>query len=421
MATSNNRIQSWQPLPHPEWLEKVNGEGDAFLLNEIVPLDAESLLASARRLTGLTDFGDDYWREPFQVLTEALQQESQLTLMGRLVTRNDLLLWLRNRLEIEALCQAHPEIEQTPVTAPVFIAGLPRSGTSILYELLAQDPRFRVPASWEALFPCPLPDRAPGDPDPRHEQAHQLVTQWGRLAPEYQTMHEMGADIPCECGMLIAHTFVSDHIAALIQSPSYHALLAQADMEPVYRYHKRVLQVLQWRRPGQHWLLKAPAHLSHLETLFKVYPDARVIHTHRDPIKSMASATSLLGTLYWTRSDQHFEASVFEDLMLGEATAARLNRVIQQREDGVLPTAQVTDSRYQDLIDDPEGAVARLYQWLGLSFGAVESERVHDYLEHKPKGKHGKHHYTPPSAEQIARERPLFADYQRRYNIPDEL
>lgn len=421
MGTSNNRIEAWRPAPHPEWLSTVNREGLAFELDEVVPLDAESLLRSARRRTGLSDFGDEDWREPFQVLTEALQTEAQLTLMGRLITRNELILWLSNRLQVQALCKAHPEIEQAPVQAPIFIAGLPRSGTSILYELLAQDPRFRVPASWEALFPCPAPEHSGGSPDPRREKAHQLLTQWGRLAPEYRTMHEMGAEIPCECGMLTAHTFVSDHIAALIQSPSYHSWLAEADMEPVYRYHKRLLQVLQWRRPAQHWLLKAPAHLSHLETLFKVYPDARVIQTHRDPIKSMASATSLLGTLYWTRSDQHFEASLFEDLMLGEATAARLDRVMAQRDTGAVPAAQITDSRYQDLIDDPEATVSHLYDWLGLHFSDNDKQRVHDYLQYKPKGKHGAHRYTPPSPEQVARERPLFASYQQRYHVPNEL
>lgn len=420
MTSEENRIRAWQPEPHPEWLDTVNREAEAFLLDEVVPLDAESLLRSAQRRTGLTDFGDDHWREPFQLLTEALQKEAELTLMGRLATRNELVLWLSNRLQVEALCKAHPEIEQTPVRAPVFIVGLPRSGTSILYELLAQDPRFRVPASWEALFPCPpLPDE--GDDEARRHQAHQMLTQWGRLAPEYVTMHEMGADIPCECGMLTAHTFLSDHIAALIQSPSYHGLLATADMEPVYRYHRRLLQVLQWRRGADHWLLKAPAHLGHLETLFKVYPDARVIQTHRDPIKSMASATSLLGTLYWTRSDQHFEASLFEDLMLGEATASRLEAVMALRDGEQVPEGQITDSRYQDLIDDPEGTVARLYRWMGLSFGSTESDRVHNYLTHKPKGKHGVHRYREPGPEQVARERPLFQAYQQRYRVPDEI
>lgn len=421
MADSNNPIQAWQPPPHPEWLQQVNREGGAFELTEVVPLDAESLIASACRRTGLTDFGEDYWREPFSILTEALENEAQLTLMGRLVTRNELILWLSNRLQIEALCKAHPEIEQTPVEAPLFIAGLPRSGTTILYELLAQDERFRVPASWEAFFPCPLPNVAPSAPDPRHDQAHQLVTQWGRLAPEYNTMHEMGADIPCECGMLMAPTFLGDHLAAMLQTPTYHAYAAQADMEPVYRFHKRVLQVLQWRRPAQRWLLKAPAHLSHLPKLFSVYPDARLIQTHRDPIKSMASVTSLLGTIYWMRSDKHFEASAFEDLMLGEATAARLMNVMRQRDDGMIPAGQFTDSRYQNLIDDPVSTVTRLYEWLGMPFSEADAEKVRAYLQHKPQGKHGKHHYTPPSAEQVARERPLFAEYQQRYRVPDEI
>jgi hypothetical protein len=148
-------------------------------------------------------------------------------------------------------------------------------------------------------------------------------------------MHEMGGRIPAECGLLMANSFVSDHIAALHQAPEYGALYAAADMRPAYRDHRTILRILQWKNPRGHWLLKAPAHQSHLDALLETYPDARIIQTHRDPIMCMASTTSLMGCLLFMRSDLPFDAHAFEDIMLGEATARRLERVMEQRRTGV--------------------------------------------------------------------------------------
>ncbi len=214
------------------------------------------------------------------------------------------------------------------------IVGLPRSGTSILFELLSQDPDVGVPLMWEALQPCPPPEAATYTTDARIAQADKLFTQWNRVAPEFASMHEMRGDIPAECGLLMAGTFISDHIAALHQTHSYSAWCIEADFLPVYRYHKTILQILQWKNPRPRWLLKAPEHQVHLDTLLQVYPDARIVQTHRDPIKCMASTTSLMGTLYSMRSDQPFNAQLFDNIIMGEATAQRLEHVIKQRETG---------------------------------------------------------------------------------------
>src|SRR5580704_12132263 len=146
-----------KPLTRPEWVDRLNAEGrmwqGAAMLREMVPLDADSLIASAKTLTGLDDFGEDDWREPFAVLLKSLEEEAELTLTGRLATRSEILLWLRTRLKLTDLLARHPEILDTPVDKPIFIAGLGRSGTSILQELLHQDPRLRTPLFWEAYFP----------------------------------------------------------------------------------------------------------------------------------------------------------------------------------------------------------------------------------------------------------------------------
>ena len=407
----------WTPPSHPEWLEIVNREGGYLNLKAVVPLDEESLLREAEKTTDLSDFGDDLWREPFRVLIKSLEEEADLTLMGRLMARNDIISWLSTRLQVEETIKQNPAILDEEIKSPMVITGLPRSGTSILFELLSQDPDVKVPRTWEGMMPCPPPETATYDNDPRIEKAHNLATQWSRVAPEFASMHEMGGLIPAECGQIMCATFISDQIAALHQTPSYSIYMMQADYEPVYQYHRKVLQILQWKNPRKRWLLKAPEHQVHLDTLLKVYPDARIVQTHRDPIKCMASTTSLLGTLYWMRSDQNFNAEVFENIIMGEATSNRLEKVIRLREEGAIPAASITDSRYQDLMDDPMGCIEQTYQYFDMALTEEIKDLMLKYLEGKPKGKFGQHKYQ---IDDSAEERKLFQRYQEYYNVPSE-
>ncbi len=416
---TDSKQAMWQAPEPPEWLAALNAEGEHFDLPAVVPLDEASLLAHACQTTRLSDFGGDTWLEPFRVLIRALEEEAGLTLMGRLMARNDIMLWLRTRLQVHDTLKRHPEIIEQDVPAPMFIVGLPRSGTSILFELLSQDPDVGVPATWEAMMPCPPPETADYATDSRINRAHQLATQWSRVAPHFATMHEMGGHIPAECGLLMCPTFISDHIAALHQTHSYSAYCAEADFLPVYKYHKQLLQILQWKNPRQRWLLKAPEHQVHLETLLQVYPDARIVQTHRDPIKCMASTTSLIGTLYSMRSELPFDASLFENIIMGEATAQRLEKVMQQRDDGVVPGANITDSRYQDLMDDPLGCIEQIYQHFDLPLSNTARSNMQAYLSEKPQGKFGKHDYQVGS--QHVEERELFQRYQRTYQVPSEV
>ena len=414
--STNNPL--WQAPPHPQWLSQVNDEACCFDLQAVVPLDETSLLDHAMAKTGLSDFGEDSWREPFQVYLKSLESEAQLTLFGRLMARNDLILWLTTRLEIMDWLKRYPEIEEQEVKAPMFIVGLPRSGTSILFELLAQDPDVGVPLMWEALQPCPPPEIATYGTDPRIEYADSVFTQWNRVAPEFAAMHEMRGDIPAECGLLMAGSFISDHIGSLHQTPSYAMWCAQADYLPAYKYHRKVLQVLQWRNPRARWLLKAPEHQVHLDVLLQIYPDARIVQTHRDPIQCMASTTSLMGTLYHMRSDQPFNAAMFENILMGEATAHRLEKVMDQRDSGLVPPANIADSRYQDLIEDPLANIQRLYRHFDLDLSDTAKTAMKAYLAAKPKGKFGTHRY--PVQEEHLSARPLFERYQTRYQVPNE-
>lgn len=413
--------KGWTPPARPEWVARVNEEGRGMDIASLVPLRSRELIETAMANTGLSDFGGDDWREPFEILVESLEKEAELNLFGRLMTRSDLLIWLQERLQIEDAYRQHPEIEDEVVNAPVFIVGQARSGTSILFELLSTDSRFGVPTNWEIMFPCPPPEAATYRNDPRIAKADHLLTQWHRVTPSFLSMHELGAMIPNECKVAMNCTFVSDNLTGVFQVPTYYTWLQQADLTGSYAYYKRMLKLLQWKNPRRHWLLKSPSHTESLPVLFKVFPDARVVLTHRDPVKARASVANLLGTLYWIRSDKAFDAASFERLMTSEAYAFSLNRVIDQVEAGEIPRAQIHDFLFAELMRDAPAALAALYDELGLDFPEQVRQGVIDYLAHKPQGKFGKNVYTVGDREQIARERALFARYQKFHGVPNEV
>ncbi len=411
----------WTPPARPDWLATLNQEGRGMDIASLVPLRARELLDTAMANTGLSDFGKDEWREPFEILVKAINEEAELNLFGRLMTRSDLLIWLQERLEIEETYRLHPEIEDEVVDAPVFIVGQARSGTSILFELLSQDGQFGVPTNWEIMFPCPPPEAATYRSDPRIAKAQHLLTQWHRVAPSFLAMHELGASIPNECKVAMNCTFVTDNLTGIFQIPSYYQWLTQADLSVPYAYYKRMLKLLQWKNPRSHWLLKSPSHTESLPVLFKVFPDAQVVYTHRDPIKARASVTNLLGTLYWMRSDKPFDATAFERLMTPEAYAHSLNRIIEQIEDGTIPRSRIHDLLFADLMAQPQETIVRLYQKMGLQFSEQASSSVLNYLSQKPQGKFGKHQYSVGERDQIARERKMFVRYQQFHHVPDEV
>ncbi len=400
----------------PDWLSKANSEADFLALQDVLPLDFESLVQHAIRSTGLDDFGEDYWQEPLKILCKDLDSVAELTLFGRIAARSDLLIWLQNRLNILALIQRHPEITEQEIVTPMFIVGLPRSGTSILFEVLAQDPDAGVPLTWESMFPYPPPEAASYQSDPRIQRAHRMYTQWARLVPEFATIHEMGGKIPAECGMLMCSSFISDQIASMQMADNYAAWHATADVRPAYRWHKLILQVLQWKKPRGRWLLKAPAHQNYLDILLETYPDARIVQTHRDPIKCMASTTNLMACIYKMRSDRRFDAVAFDNILMGEPTAQRLEHVMAQRASGVIPDASICDSHYYDLLEDPIANVQKIYKHFGMQLGDDAAARMTQYLADKPQGKFGAHNYSSDVLE-----RPFFKRYQEHYGVPSEV
>lgn len=296
------RRTSWVPPARPEWVARINEEGACMDLDSVVPLDENSLLDAARARTGLSDFGDTDWYESFQIFVKSLREEASLNLMGRLMTRSDLVNMLAARLQIQETCRLHPEIEDEEIVRPVMIVGQARSGTSLLLNLLSTDPDNGSLKHWECMYPCPPPEKETYFSDPRIEIADRLVEQWNRVNPDIVSCHEFNARVPTEASHAMTLNFAGAPFLALLgQTPTHVAYQQQQGVAPGLRYQKRLLQLLQWKNPRRHWILKAPDAILYMPELLKVYPDMRFVWTHRDPLKAADSVVNMYGNCMWIR------------------------------------------------------------------------------------------------------------------------
>ncbi len=420
-ASSPDRRSGWQPRPRPEWLRHVNEEGRVLDARAVVPLDEDSLLRSAAENTGLEDFGDEHWREPFRILLRALEEEADLNFWGRVYTRSDLIMHLEGRLRITDWYRRHPETEDEQVRAPVFVTGLPRSGTTIMQEILGADPGSRVVHMWEARFP--VPPRAPGDPrpDPRMAKADAIVTMQDRITPEWAGMHKVGGELPVECIEFTYSSFVSDAFSASFQVPTYSSHIAQLDQSYPFWWHRRVLKLLQSRWPTPRWLLKGPTHLPYLPQLFDAYPDARIVLMLRDPVKALASVVDVCGTLFWMRSDDPYSGDSYGQFLSVDPVVANLERLIGWLEDGTIPRERVCPVRYVEFFADPASQLERLYGALDMELTVGGLAAMQGYISAKPKGKHGEHDYETGGEAAIAAEREKFRRFQEYFGVPSEV
>jgi len=381
--------------------------------------DENSLLDAARQRAGLSDFGDDHFLIGLRVLLRSLEEEAALHEGGHAIVREDLIRLLYNRLQMSAVFNAHPEITSLPVERPLFIIGLPRTGSSILHELLAQDPENRTPMTWEVKFPCPPPEKATFHSDPRIAAMDAELAQMLALIPEFKKMHPQAAELPQECLNMTTHEFASIFFSVSHYVPSYQAWLDTLDMRPVYDFHHRQLQLLQWHCPPNRWVLKSSSHLWSMDALLDRYPDACIVQTHRDPLKVLASFTSLVATL------RQFYSGRVNVKQIGEQQAAflstGLSRAMEFRRSGRLPASQVLDIQFDDFIQDPVGRIAGIYEYFGRTLSAPAAQAMRTFLAANPGDKHGKHAYRfSDTGLDPAVERRRFAEYGEYFSIPVE-
>jgi hypothetical protein len=377
------------------------------------------LLARAMRRTGLHEFGDPGFREPLRRLLASLESDAGLTPFGRVLARRDLGRLLENRLRLHDTLVRHPEIAAAEIRRPLFVVGLPRTGTSILHELLAQDPANRVPMTWEVMHPWPPPARASFETDARIAQVDRHFSGIDRVLPGFQAMHPMGARLPQECVAITAHDFTSLIFHSSYRVPSYQAWLEQADLRPVYASHRRWLQYFQWRCPAERWVLKSPGHLWGLDALLSVYPDARIVQTHRDPLEVVASLASLVTKLRGLGSDAVDPREIGADWAERLAAGLRLMNAARERANG--GAARFFDVHFRDLVGREIEQVRRIYAHFELPLLPEAEARMRRFLAENPRDKHGRHRYSLAFAGlEAERLRPAFADYQRRFGVASE-
>jgi hypothetical protein len=392
----------------------VSGRLDS-ILHRLIPLEEQGMLQAACRRARADDFGDDSFREPLRHLLDSLESESRLKPLGRIGARTDLTQMLVNRLTLERDRAAHPAIAEEDIRRPLFITGLPRTGSTFLHGLLAQDPDNRVPLHWQTREPSP-PPTGPSDEERRVRRAERQIRIFYRLAPEFRRIHPVAARMPEECVVILSHAFLSFQFSSTFLVPSYQSWLEEQDLTPAYRLHRRFLQHLQWRRPGRRWVLKAPPHLPGLDALFAVYPDANVVMTHRDPTEVVASVSSLHHVLRRAFCRGIEARDVGPEVT--EMLAGDIRRGLAARDGGVAAAERFLDVRYADLVHDPMAVARRIYQHFEMALGGDAEARMRAYVAASPKDQHGVHEY---SLEQFAlderTEAARYAAYRARFGV----
>jgi len=394
-------------------------------------LSQASLVHAARKRSKLEDLGEDFetpaTQDALTRLLESLEDEARLHPFGRAVIRESLVGLLETRLRLEQLSKEHPEIPAMPVESPVFIAGLARTGTTLLHRLLGCEQRLRPLLSWEGLSPAPAPaaGRAakPGHSDPRVKRAQLAERALRYMAPEFFAIHPVEADGYEEDVLLQDGSFMSPTIDSTMPVPRYSAWLHEVDQRPMYHYFRRLVQLLLWQRPGayperrQHYLGKTPHHIENLPVLLEVFPDAKVIVTHRDPARVVPSFCSMMA---------HGRRLFSDDVNLADIGKQFHAKQLKGVEDAMqarkgLPRSSFIDIHYTDLMADPMAEIRRIYDFLGFELEEETLEKMDDFRRANPKDKRGVHRYRPEDfgldPDQLDRD---FATYRDYYGITQE-
>ncbi len=384
-------------------------------------LDRDRLLEEAVAAAGADDLGEDTWQEGLDRVLDGLVHEARLHELGTEIAADDVRGYLVNRLAVTAWRRAHPEVADGAVERPIVIVGQPRTGTTILYDLLAQDPALRAPLTWEVDHPVPPPETATFHSDPRIAESQSRLEMADLLIPGFTAFHPLGAQLAQECVRITGSDFRSMIFQTQYRLPSYNRwLLDEADLAPAYRWHRQYLQHLQSRHHSGSWLLKSPAHLWHLDALAAEYPDALVVQTHRDPLTVIASVSALAAHLRRMASDEtsipEAAAEYADDIFLG------LDRGMEARDRGVFPASQVVDVRFVDFMADPLATVATIYARLGRELSGDAADRMRAFLEAHPGdggGSGSRYRFADTGLDADAlRERA--AAYQGRHDVPSE-
>ena len=376
--------------------------------------DPAALLTAAETETGLDLWGDESFREGLGVYCTALEEEAQLSELGIMALQGNLHGQLTNRLKVIDYARRH-DVTSEVIAQPVFVIGLFRAGTTLLSNLLDQDPANRSLLNWESADTAPPPTPETFRAGERMEACRAKLEMLHLLNPELSAIHREDADAPTECITLMAQDFKALLWESVANVPSYGQWLMKTDQESAYRHHKLCLQVLQSGGVRGRWNLKSPHHALALDALTAVYPDARLVYLHRDPVEVATSAFSLIRCLSGTFSDADHTAYIVDRWT--EVLVESVQRVDNFRDAN--PATPIYDMRYTDLRADPVAAVRELYAFLGREL-TIENALT-GYLARNPQGKHGAHRYSVENfGADAALIRERFQPYLDRYGVTSQ-
>jgi hypothetical protein len=331
---------------------------------------------------------------------------------------------LQNRLRLVDLWRQVPAIAAESVRAPIVVTGLGRSGTTLLHELLACDPDNRPPLLWEYLHTVPAgADRsrtAVGHPGDRPQLCDDEITLMDEMVPAFTAMHENGGNLPTEDIFGFAHQFSSDMYTGLYNVAEYTMWRSSQDQMPIYEWLRRMLQTMQWATPTTRWVLKAPSHLSALPLVFATYPDAKVVITHRDPLRVVGSLADLMATLHYMHSNHVDHAVLVEFMCMGLEHV--MDEVTAERDSGALPQEQISDVVYHDLIKEPVAAIETLYARWDLPLTEVFRHNLAAYLDARHTNRASHHDYSfSDTGLDLPTHRALVTPYQERFGVRSEV
>jgi hypothetical protein len=370
----------------PDWVRRCNAMADACGgAAHVVPIEANGLIDTARASTGLDDFGDfgdGDWRSRFGALVDAIN-DAGLHVVGRLMTREELLRGLRTRLLMAQRWRDEPAIADERIVAPIIVTGPARSGTTILFELLGLDPTLRSPRAADALHPAPPLGTTDALRVAMTECEQEL---WADVQPEFAAIHELRSDLPVECVTINLPSFAGSHWFFVLQDLGSW----MPDLDADFAFHRAVLQTLQHGVPERPWLLKTPGYLMILDAVFAAYPDARIVLTHRDPARTMPSTVSTTATVKWMRTDDVDLDTLV--MSIGSAFSGALLDVTNRRRDGWMAD-RFGDVHFRSLLAEPAETIAAAFGQLGIHREPSRADDIVRYLGDKPQGKFGVHRY----------------------------
>lgn len=377
-------------------------------------LTPDRLRELAERKAGSGDYGSDSYMAGLDALLYSVEHEANLNETGLREMQDRIVNALANRLTLVAWERENPEAASAPINSPIVILGLPRTGSSILHETLAAAPGMRTPLIWKVRDFSLVHEVTDANSDDRIKEIEAAIERKNRLSPGYAAIHYENPLIPMECVALTAIDLVTVQYPTVAHAPTYRNFLLTHDAHVTYDWHRRALRFLQATNPGAQWVLKTPMHSLFLKSLLDTYPDARLIQTHRVPIRSLASLCSLYETLRRPYSD-HIEIN--EQARSDVAyTATAIQRAVDFRRDNPDMEPRIHDVAFKQFMADQAGTLAGIYAHCGLEFTDEARDAMLGYLESRPRNKHGTHSYslenyglTPADLE------PMFSDYTARF------